>query len=412
MSPEPPIPDLSSLKIDDRSRSAGGAGKRLSVFAAVLGALILLGSLVFAFRGRKPEVEVAVARGPEKGKTSTMLNASGYVTPRRRSTVAAKITGRVAEMYAEEGMHVRAGQVLARLDCSESDSRLSSAKADRDATSATLADLQVNLVDAERELKRTQELQASGVQSVQSLDKARTAADSLRARIALVKEQTRAADARILVAQQDVGNCTVRAPFDGIVVTKDAQRGEMVSPISAGGGFTRTGIATIVDMNSNEIEVDVNESYIARVKPGQRVMATLDAYPDWQIPSKVRTVIPTADRQKATVKVRISFDKLDPRILPDMGVKVAFLAEEQPAGNAGGAASPPKAVVPQSAVRDDAGKHFLFLVREGRLERRAVSLGAVRGGDIEVIAGVSEGDRLVVKGPASLHEGQAVEIKK
>ncbi len=411
MSPESPGPDLSSLKIDDRSRSAGRAGKRLSVFAAVLGALVLLGSLVFAFRGQKPEVEVAVARGPEKGKAATMLNASGYVTPRRRSTIAAKITGRVTQMYAEEGMHVRAGQVLATLDCSESDSRLSSAKAERDAISATLADLQVNLVDAERELKRTQELQASGVQSVQSLDKARTAADSLRARVALAKEQIRAADARIIVAQQDVENCTVRAPFDGIVVTKDAQRGEMVSPISAGGGFTRTGIATIVDMNSNEIEVDVNESYIARVKPGQKVMATLDAYPDWQIPSKVRTVIPTADRQKATVKVRISFDKLDPRILPDMGVKVAFLAEE-PAGNAGGGASPAKAVIPRRAVRDDAGKHFVLLVREGRVERRAVSLGAERGGDVEVTAGVSEGDRLVVKGPASLREGQAVEIKQ
>jgi RND family efflux transporter MFP subunit len=412
MSPESSVPDLSSLKIDDRSRGAGRTGKRLSVFAAVVGVLVLLGGLVFAFRGRKPGVEVAVARGPEKVKAATMLNASGYVTPRRRSTVAAKITGRVTQMFAEEGMHVRAGQVLATLDCAESDSRLLSAKADRDATWATLADLQVNLADAERELKRTQELQASGVQSVQTLDKARTAADSLRARIALAKEQIRTADARITVAQQDVENCTVRAPFDGLVVSKDAQRGEMVSPISAGGGFTRTGIATIVDMQSNEIEVDVNESYIARVKPGQKVTATLDAYPDWQIPASVRTVIPTADRQKATVKVRISFDKLDPRILPDMGVKVTFLAEEQPAENAGGAASPAKAVIPRGAVRDDGGKHFVYLVREGRVERRAVRLGAERGSDVEVLAGVLEGDRLVVKGPGNLREGQAVEIKQ
>ncbi len=412
MSPESSAPDLSSLKIDDRSRSGGRAGRRLSVFAAVLGALALLAGLVFAFRGQKPEVEVAVARGPENAKVATMLNASGYVTPRRRSTVAAKITGRVTAMFAEEGMHVRAGQVLATLDCAESDSRLTSTKADRDATSAALADLEVNLADAERELKRTQELQASGVQSAQTLDKARTAADSLRARISLAKEQIRAADARIIVAQQDVENCTVRAPFDGIVVSKDAQRGEMVSPISAGGGFTRTGIATIVDMQSNEIEVDVNESYIARVKPGQKVIATLDAYPDWQIPAKVRTVIPTADRQKATVKVRISFDKLDPRILPDMGVKVAFLSEEPPVGNAGGAASPAKAVIPRGAVRDDAGKHFVLLVREGRVERRAVSLGAEHGSDVEVLAGISAGDRLVVKGHESLREGQAVEIKQ
>ncbi len=412
MNPESSPPDLSSLKIDDHSRSAGQTGKRLSVFAAVLGALALLTGLVFAFRGQKPEVEVAVARGPENAKGGPMLNASGYVTPRRRSTVAAKITGRVTAMFAEEGMQVRAGQVLATLDCAESDSRLTSAKADRDATSASLADLQVNLTDAERELKRTQELQASGVQSVQTLDKAHTATDSLRARISLAKEQIRAADARIIVAQRDVENCTVRAPFDGIVVSKDAQRGEMVSPISAGGGFTRTGIATIVDMQSNEIEVDVNESYIARVKPGQRVIATLDAYPDWQIPASVRTVIPTADRQKATVKVRISFDKLDPRILPDMGVKVAFLSEGPPAGNAGCMASPAKAVILRGAVRDEGGKHFVLLVREGRVERRAVSLGAEHGSDVEVLAGISPGDRLVVKGQESLREGQAVEIKQ
>jgi RND family efflux transporter MFP subunit len=412
MSPESSAPDLSSLKIDDRSRIAGQTGRRLSVFAAVLGALALLTGLVFAFRGQKPEVEVAVARGPENAKGGTMLNASGYVTPRRRSTVAAKITGRVTAMFAEEGMQVRAGQVLATLDCAESDSRLTSAKADRDATSASLADLQVNLADAERELKRTQELQASGVQSVQTLDKAHTATDSLRARILLAKEQVRAAEAHIIVAQRDVENCTVRAPFDGIVVSKDAQRGEMVSPISAGGGFTRTGIATIVDMQSNEIEVDVNESYIARVKPGQKVIATLDAYPDWQIPASVRTVIPTADRQKATVKVRISFEKLDPRILPDMGVKVAFLSEEPPAGSAGGVASAAKAVILRGAVRDEGGKHFVLLVREGRVERRAVSLGAEHGSDVEVLAGISPGDRLVVKGHESLREGQAVEIKQ
>src|SRR5262249_22717307 len=151
------------------------------------------------------------------------------------------------------------------------------------------------------------------------------AVQSYEARIALVKEQIHAAEAKIQVAQQDVDNAIIRAPFAGMVVSKDAQRGEIVSPVSAGGGFTRTGIATIVDMTSLEVEVDVNESYIARVQPGQKVTATLDAYPDWQIPAKVRTIIPTADRQKATVKVRISFDKLDPRILPDMGVKVSFL---------------------------------------------------------------------------------------
>jgi RND family efflux transporter MFP subunit len=190
------------------------------------------------------------------------------------------------------------------------------------------------------------------------------------------------------------------------VVSKDAQRGEMVSPISAGGGFTRTGIATIVDMDSIEIEVDVNESYIARVEPGQRVEAMLDAYPDWRIPAKVRTVIPTADRQKATVKVRISFDKLDPRVLPDMGVKVSFLAAEQPSGQASA-----RAVVQREAVRDAEGKTMVFLFRDGKLERRAVSLGASRGTDVEVTAGLSPGDQVVVKGPGDLRDGQRVKVK-
>src|SRR5205823_8260399 len=214
------------------------------------------------------------------------------------------------------------------LDDSDYKRALDSAKADRDASQASIADFQVQLRNAEIQLKRAQELRDSGIQTQEALDNARTAADSLRAKIALTKEQVAAAQSRIAVAQQSVDNCVIRAPFPGIVVSKDAQVGEMVSPISAGGGFTRTGIATIVDMKSNEIEVDVNESYIARVVPHQKVKATLDAYPDKQLDAKVRTVIPTADRQKATVKVRITFDKLEDFILPDMGVKVAFLEDE------------------------------------------------------------------------------------
>jgi RND family efflux transporter MFP subunit len=245
------------------------------------------------------------------------------------------------------------------------------------------------------------------VNSQQALDAAQTAADSLRSKIALTKEQTRAADARITVAQQDVENCTVRAPFDGKVVSKDAQRGEMVSPISAGGGFTRTGIATVVDMKSLEVEVDVNESYIARVRPGQKVIATLDAYPDWQIPSTVRTVIPTADRQKATVKVRVSFDELDPKILPDMGVKVAFLGDE-PKLSSGGAGA--RALIPRAAVRKDGGRSVVYVVKDQKLERRAVALGSDRGNDVEVMAGLEPGESVVTRGE-NLRDGQAVETK-
>jgi len=337
------------------------------------------------------------------------LNASGYVTPRRRATVAAKVTGRVERIFAEEGLHVKAGQVLAELDCAQPKAALTSAITERDATAAALADLEVQLGNAERELKRAQGLRDAGVNSEQAFDTARTAVDSLRSKIALTKEQTRAATAKIPVAQQDVENCTVRSPYDGIVVSKDAQQGEIVSPMSAGGGFTRTGIATVVDMKSIEVEVDVNEAYIARVRPGQKALATLDAYPDWQIPSTVRTVIPTADRQKATVKVRVAFDKLDPRILPDMGVKVAFLSQE-PAAK--GKPEDPRALIPKAAVRSDAGTQVVLVVAHQKLERRAVSLGAERGDQVEVMAGVAPGDMLVVRGGASLHDGQSVEVKQ
>ena len=400
-----PEPDLSGLKIAEHARSQSGS-RWLRWVAAGVGACFLLFALGFAFIHKAPTVQLATAHSASGGTRVALLNASGYVTPRRRATVAAKITGRVVKMNAEEGMVVKEGQVLAVLDESDAQRRLLSTQADRDATSAAIADLQVNLANAERELRRTQGLEQAGVASPQALDLARTTAESYRARIQSTNEQVLAADARIKMAQQDLDNCIVRAPFAGVVVSKDAQVGEMVSPVSAGGGFTRTGIATIVDMNSNEVEVDVNEAYIARVEPGQPVTSVLDAYPDWKIPSHVRTVIPTADRQKATVKVRISFDKLDPRILPDMGVKVTFLGDE-PAATPGA----PRVLAPQGAVRQDNGQSVVYLYRDGKVERRAVRVGGTEGNDVEIIAGVADGDRLVV-GAEPLKDGQRVDAKQ
>jgi RND family efflux transporter MFP subunit len=400
-------PDLGSLRIGEGQRKGRKTGKRLGIMAAFLGLVVIATGVVFAFRDNTPVVEVAVAQKVASGRPA-LLNASGYVTPRRRATVASKITGRVTGVFFDEGLHVHDGQVLATLDDSDAKRVLDSAKADRNSAQAAIADLQVQLKNAEIEQRRARELLAAKVGTQEVVDNSDMAVNSLKAKIELAKVQVLGAESRINEAQQSVDNCVVRAPFDGIIVSKDAQVGEMVSPNSAGGGFTRTGIATIVDMNSNEIEVDVNEAYIARVVPNQPVTAVLDAYPDWQIPSKVRTVIPTADREKATVKVRISFLKLDPRILPDMGIKVTFLGDE-PEQKTGAPA--PAAMIPQSALHDDNGKKIVFLVKDDRLERRAVSIGSTRGGDTEIFAGLAAGDKVVVGG-TNLQDGEAVKIKK
>jgi RND family efflux transporter MFP subunit len=404
-----PAHDLSSLRIRDEQRRGAKTGRRASLLLALLVVLAGIPGGIYLLKPR-PLVQVAVVRSAGALRSrEALLNATGYVTPQRRATIAAKITGRVTGVFFDEGAQVHAGQLLATLDNSDAMKALETAKADRDASEAAIADYEVQLKNARLLLRRTQELQKAGVTTQEQLDNAQTAVDSFLAKIDLAKTQANASEMRIQEAQQAVDNCTIRAPFDGIVVSKDAQVGEMVSPVSAGGGFTRTGIATIVDMNSNEIEVDVNEAYIARVHSGQQVTAVLDAYPEWKIPGRVRTVIPSADRQKATVKVRISFVKLDPRILPDMGIKVTFLSEEPLEKNAVPASA---VLVPRNAVHDDGARKVVFLLKADTAERRAITVGSSLGQDTEVVAGLGVGDTVIVSGPTNLHEGQAVQVKR
>jgi RND family efflux transporter MFP subunit len=403
-------PDLGSLRITDAKRSKSGKKWWVLLPLGML-AIVLVAGGALAFRTRKPEVEVAAARLPATGPTG-VLNASGYVTPRRRATIAAKITGRVTGVFFDEGTRLKAGQLLATLDDSDVRRALESAKADRDTARAGIQDYEVQLRNAQIELRRAQELQRAGVQTQQALDNAMTTVDSLKAKIALAKQQVVGSEARIREQEQAVANCTIAAPFAGIAVSKDAQVGEMVSPISAGGGFTRTGIATIVDLHSNEIEVDVSEAYIANVKSNQAVKAVLDAYPDWEIAGKVRTVIPTADRQKATVKVRISFafdPATEPRILPDMGVKVTFL---EPAKAGKKEDSAVVALLPQGAIRQESGSKYVLVLKNDLLEKRAVKTGETRGADVEILAGLQPDAVVVVKGPENLHDGQAVQVKQ
>src|SRR6266550_1427747 len=320
--------DLAALRIE-RAPERPGVGR----WIVWTGLLILLAVLGFAgwrwaTRERPAEVQVAAVSVRAAGTQASVLNASGYVTARRRATVSSKITGKVIEVNVEEGMTVRQGQVLARLDDSSPRAALALAEAQAEAARRGLRENEVRLEQARLAERRAAQLLSDRIVSQSQLDQAKSDADSIDAHIAALKQQILVTERQIEVEQTDLDNYVIRAPFSGVAISKDAQPGEMVSPVSAGGGFTRTGICTIVDMTSLEIEVDVNESYINRVRPAQRVTAVLDAYPDFQIPGHVITAVPTADRQKATVLVRIAFEALDPRILPDMGVKVTFLKEE------------------------------------------------------------------------------------
>jgi len=397
-------PKVSDLSIDAGARDAEDSRRWIPWILLIVLIAVIAGIVMVMRDSRAVEVATATARAAEVGVAATVLNASGYVEPRRKATVAAKITGRVIEVLVEEGMAVEAGQVLARLDAADARRQTDATRANRDVARASLEEMRVNLIDAERRLRRTVELHQDGVASEQDLDSATAAVDALKAQLVVGSRNLDASEAQLAVAVQNLENYTIRAPFAGIAVSKDAQPGEMVSPVSAGGGFTRTGISTIVDMTSLEIEVDVNESYIARVAPGQPAEAILDAYPDWQIPATVRTIIPTADRQKATVKVRLAFDALDPRILPDMGVKVAFRE------TAGEIDEAPRAqcLIPRKAIRKEGDHRVVFVVNGDIVERRAVSVGREFGAAAEILAGVSVGNLVVIEPPEDLEDGQKV----
>ena len=351
---------------------------------------------------------VAVRQTAAGDGQPTVLNASGYVTARLQSTVSSKVTGRITEVLVEEGMAVREGQVLARLDDSVERSRLALSAAQLQAARGALAEMEVRHNEAMLDLGRRERLLKQGIIGQAEFDTSRAEADSLQARIANQREQIVVAERQIDLQRTTLDDMVIRAPFSGVAISKDAQPGEMISPVSAGGGFTRTGICTLVDMSSLEIEVDVNESYIGRVEPGQRVVANLDAYPEWDIPASVITTIPAADRQRATVLVRIAFDELgDPRILPDMGVNVAFLEVGTPA-TVDDPGARPRLWIPAAAVRDEGETQAIFLLRGETVERRAVTLGIEDGDEIEVLSGVTPGDRVVVDPPPDLAGGDRV----
>lgn len=403
---------LDALRIDESQRNAGRGAARIALWMvlAAIGLAATAWAVVRVLDERNADsgeraVTIVQARAP-RASDSGVLDASGYVVARRLATVSSKVTGRIEEVLIEEGTRVERGELLARLDESSVRPQLELAEAQLGAARRGLAETQVRLDEARRQLARTRQLREQKLISEAALDAAQAEVDALGARLEAARSNVTVAERTVALRRQDLADLEIRAPFAGVVVAKNAQPGEMISPISAGGGFTRTGIGTIVDMDSREIEVDVNEAFINRVEPGQRVIATLDAYSDWDLPASVINIVPTADRQRATVKVRIAFDALDPRILPDMGIKVRFL---EAAGEVVADGPPVRATVPPAAIRSDGGTDYVWLVRDGRAERRAVTTAARGAAAVGIVAGLNPGDRVVTTASIDIEDGMQLE---
>ena len=396
--PEAPTPDkkalLEGLKID---RDAGPAPRRplkwLLGLAAVGGVGLVAVSLgVPALGQAEVVVDTATARAIRGASGGSVLDATGYVVARRQATVSSKTTGKVLEVLVEEGMAVAAGQVLAVLDDSIPQARLALAEAQVAAAKASLGEIEVAIQEAKLKLDRSRDLAERNLASQAEHDRDRLAVEALRARHARAERDIEVAERNLTVQRRLLSDLEIRAPFSGIVIAKAAQPGEMISPVSAGGGFTRTGICTIVDMESLEVEVDVSEAYINRVAPGQPVTARLNAYPDLDLPAAVIATIPAADRNKATVRVRIRFLTSDLRILPDMGVKVAFLdsdsaTAERPESSA--------VIVPAGAVFEERGASHVWVVEDGAATRREVKVARRVEGGVHIRAGLAAGERVI-----------------
>ena len=387
---------LSELRID-RTEETSGSGRPIKWFLAiaVLAGLAFVG-LYVEFPGEETVGEplrTVVARTLAAAPAGdSVLDATGYVVARRQATVSAKVTGKVMEVLVEEGMTVEAGQLLAQLDDSIPRAQLSLSASQHAAARASLDEMRVQLRQAQLDLSRTRGLAERNLASQADLDRDTLSVEALNARLARAGQELKVAERSMAVQRQMVADMQIRAPFAGVVIAKDAQPGEMISPISAGGGFTRTGICTIVDMDSLEVEVDVNEAYINRVYRGQPATIALNAYPDDPMPAEVIATIPAADRNKATVRVRIGFVRRDERVLPDMGVKVAFLTEgDEPKP----AAAHAGVLVPGAAVADSDGEAHVWVVDDARVFRRPVEIGSTRGSQMLVVAGLAGGERVL-----------------
>ncbi len=402
---------LKELRID-RGAPPPSSRRGLWIALGVVAIVLVLGGGAWAWWGRDkgPEVHTATVVAVGNGSASaSVLDATGYVVARRMATVSSKITGKVREVLIEEGQHVDAGQVLATLDPVDANAQRDLAMAQLDSARSQAGSVQAQLREAEANAARLGSLVKQQLVSKSQYDQAVAQRDSLRAQLLTTQRNAQVANDQLRIAGNGVDNTVVRAPFAGVIVAKAAQPGEIVSPLSAGGGFTRTGIGTIVDMDSLEVEVDVGEAYIGRVQPKMPTEATLNAYPDWKIPGEVIAIIPTADRGKATVKVRVALNQKDARIVPDMGVRVSFLEAAKPA-----TATQPQGVrVPSAAIVKRGGHDVAFALKDDNtVEQRDLKIGIAMGDDRQVLSGLAAGDSVVLDPPAGVTDGATVRVAK
>ncbi|HEX7370252.1 MAG TPA: efflux RND transporter periplasmic adaptor subunit [Rhodanobacteraceae bacterium] len=399
---------LHELRIDRGQRDDDGSRARWPWVVGVVVAIVIVVAVVatFALRGRAATVQTSTAEAAASSGDAAVLQATGYVVARRQANVSAQIIDTVTQVLIEEGDHVEKGQVLAKLDPTQYQAQLDSAKAQYAAAQAQVVKARATLKQDRENAARMNAVVARGYVSKQDAQQANTLVATDAAALDAAAKQAQAAKDQVQAAQVNMEYTVIRAPFAGVVTAKSAEVGEIMSPYTAGGGGIAGGIATIVDMNSLEVDVDVNEAYISRVVPGMPVQAVLDAYPDWKIPAHVIAIIPSADKAKATVKVRIALDQKDPRIIPQMGVRVSFL--EQAAKDA----KPlPGVLVPKSAVVKRDGKHVVFVVADGRAKQTAVTTGGEFSDMTQIVSGVDAGANVVTTPGEKLKNDEKVQVK-
>ena len=402
---------LKDLRIQEREREDDGKPPRW-LWSAVVGAVVvvlLAGALWWFAAGRSLTVQTATAVAPGAGgAVGAVLQATGYVTARRQATVSTQITGTLTQVLIEEGDRVQKGQVIARLEDSGLRASLNVAQANILSAQAQIAQAQAQLSQAEADARRQNELAASGMLSKQAAEQARTAVITYAAQLEARRRETDAARAQLAQAQVNFDYTIVRAPFSGVITVKAAQVGEIVSPLSAGGGFTRTGVGTIVDMDSLEVDVDVSEAYIGQVKPDMPAESVLDAYPDWKVPSHVIAIVPAADRGKATIKVRVALEQKDARLVPDIGVRVSFLGSKSAAASTQALKG---VLVPSRAVTQREGQSVVFVVVDGKAQRRTVKPALNDVGSMKLLPeAVKLGERVVLSPPDEMQDDSIVKI--